>query len=398
MVIGILRQFWYERLTIQGRYVAVGTTSTLIAAVLPNLMVGSLMFSVLGGFFALSLTISIFLSPRVNVQRRMPSRCMAGAWFIANYHVTNNSKRRVYNVGAYEFKLPKMLRIDEVPQYEYLIESGKTVKFNYTIHAQRRGSYLLNGATALSAFPLGLSNAICRSRQSDRLVVYPAFKPLTQLDIPSGLRYQPGGLALINHLGESMEFISNREYQPGDRARDLHARASARTGVPIVRQYAQEYLTRIAMIVDTHTTEVNSDELEANLSLAAAVADYLARQEYIVDLFAAGPDLYHYHSGESLAYLESIFDVLACIERCPDDPLEKIGPVFHEQLRQTSTVISLMLSWDDRRIRFIESIRGSGVQVRTIVVTKNREEMEAARNAGVIVLTADDIESGVKEL
>jgi uncharacterized protein (DUF58 family) len=137
------------------------------------------------------------------------------------------------------------------------------------------------------------------------------------IDLPVGRKYQPGGLHLVSHVGDSEEFIGNREYRPGDRLRDIHHAAWARTGFPIVREFQEEYLCRIAMIVDTlappRDTAARQD-LEAALSLAAAIADALSRQEYVVDLFAAGPDLYHFQAGRGLAYLDNILDILACLE------------------------------------------------------------------------------------
>ena len=48
------------------------------------------------------------------------------------------------------------------------------------------------------------------------------------------------------------------------------------------------------------------ESFERAVSVAASVADFMARQEYLVDLFAAGPNLYHLTAGRSLAYLDQI--------------------------------------------------------------------------------------------
>src|SRR5262249_20160148 len=161
-----------------------------------------------------------------------------------------------------------------------------------------RGSYDIPGPTALSAFPFGLTTGRRYFDRPGKLLVYPAFKPLSRLAIPVGTKYQPGGLVLTSRVGESMEFIGTREYQFGDRVRDLHPRSWARVGFPVVRQFQEEYLTRVAMVVDTFVPSTAPlATLEAVLSLSASIADWLARQDYVVDLFAAGPDLYTFQAG-----------------------------------------------------------------------------------------------------
>jgi uncharacterized protein (DUF58 family) len=247
------------------------------------------------------------------------------------------------------------------------------------------------------------------SKDPRRLIVYPPFHHLRELELPVSQRYQPGGIVLTSNVGESMEFIGNREYRPGDRLRDLHPRSWARVGYPVVKQYQEEFLTRVAILLDTYVPFApprsfrlmsrSDDPLEANLSMAAAIADYLARQEYIVDLFAAGPELYYFQAGRSLGFLDNILDILACIERCPTDPLETIGPRFNQELAQISTVIVLLLDWEPRRQAFLDSIRRAGVQVKPILIS-DRHKLEDLGSAGSTarVLTPRQVRQGVEVL
>src|SRR5690606_31114912 len=83
------------------------------------------------------------------------------------------------------------------------------------------------------------------------IIILPSFEPLAGLTLPVGTRYQPGGIALTSHVGESPEYIGNREYVPGEPIRRLDFRAWARTGRPVVREYQEEYYCRVALILDT---------------------------------------------------------------------------------------------------------------------------------------------------
>ena len=97
--------------------------------------------------------------------------------------------------------------------------------------------------------------------------------------------------------------------------------------------------------------------------------------------------------------MENILDILACIDECKEDPFEVMAPQFSEELNKISTVILLMLSWDDRRDAFVTELIEKGVQVKVIVATDDR-----AKNApditrpGMQVVTMSQIREGIDEL
>lgn len=131
-------------------------------------------------------------------------------------------------------------------------------------------------------------------------------------------------------------------------------------------------MLRVAVILDTHlpkdTAPVRADDFERAVSIAAAVADHMARQDYLVDLFAAGPNLYHLTAGRSLAYLDQILDILACVEGNPEEPFEVIEPQIAELLARISTVICVFLDWNEARRQFVERLAQQGVGVKVIIV------------------------------
>ncbi|MCX5660369.1 MAG: DUF58 domain-containing protein [Planctomycetota bacterium] len=401
-----MRNIWRERLTRPGQYVVAAAVTSIIAGSLPEVMAGSYTFSAFISLVLLSLTISILARPKGRIVRQVADRCVAGATVPVRITVTNTNARDLSDLSAFEFRLPATLSLQGEPLFIPRLRPGETHSFEYPLATSRRGSYLLPGPTLLSSFPFGLTQARRFEPAPHRLVVYPAFRQLTQLDVPVGQRYQPGGIVLTSNVGESMEFVGTREYQAGDRLRDLHPRSWARVGFPVVRQYQEEFLTRVALFVDTFIPPRTGrplapadDLLEANLSMAAAITDYLARQEYIVDLFAAGPELYYFQAGRSLGLFENVMDILACIERCPRDPLEVVGPRFNDELRQVSTVIVLLLDWEPRRQNFVRAIQRLGVQVKTIVVSDTRQQADVdAAGPFSRVVTPAQVRAGIETL
>ncbi|MBN2711695.1 MAG: DUF58 domain-containing protein, partial [Planctomycetes bacterium] len=317
----------------------------------------------------------------------------------------NSSRFSVFDLAAGEYRPDSSIWIDRDPQYVDCLQPGESADVVYSLTPQKRGAYDFSGPMAVTAFPFGLYNAQTVFKEPHRLLVYPRFTPLAAVDLPVGRKHQPGGLQMASNIGDSEEFLGNREYRPGDRLRDIHHAAWARRGYPIVREYQQEYLCRIAMVVDTYVPSYDSnaaDGLEAALSLSAAIADVLSRQEYVIDIFAAGPDLYHFQAGRSLAYLDNILDILACIEATNHNPFITLAPAVAEEIGQISTAVVVLMDWDEEREKFVRSLRDFGVAVKVIVVKDGPPTHNPAgfvSDAGAVtVLTPEQARTGTDRI
>jgi uncharacterized protein (DUF58 family) len=173
-----------------------------------------------------------------------------------------------------------------------------------------------------------------------------------------------------------------------------------------VREYREEYFLRVAVIMDTFVPKNASPEraeaFEHAVSLAASVSDCMARQEYLVDLFAAGPSLYHLTTGRSLAYLDQILDILACVESSTTEPFDTIEPELMSNLARISTVICVFLDWDDRRSAFVRKIAAQGSAMKIIIVRDGPCTIDPYADPGIAssvqVLTSDNCARGPEAL
>jgi uncharacterized protein (DUF58 family) len=357
--------------------------------------------------FATSWLVALLVRPRVRIEREIPSRCAVGATVIVRARVTNVGRSPAFDVSATEVpaRFRPRVRVSSDRAYASVLAPGETVELEYTLEPTLRGAYDFLGPAALTAFPFGLEHARRRVRAPHRMLVYPRFARLAFLDLPVGRKYQPGGLELVSEVGDSGEFVGTREYRPGDALRLVHHAAWARLGFPVVREFQEEYLCRVALVLDTQTPRGFVRErlrLESAISLGAAVAEVLSRQEYVVDLFAAGPDLYHFEAGRSLAYLDNILDVLACVEGTRRNPFETLAPAIAEELDKISTAVVVLLDWDDARVRFVRSLEEAGVAVKVIVVHESRPSSDprgfVTRGGPVTLLAPAQIDAGVDRL
>ncbi len=400
---------WRQRITATGRVLLLvllvaGTVSSVIGVTTPLYFFAVFLFM----FFLVGRMAVLIFGPRVQVHRSLPERCAAGAVVRVQAQVKNTGMLGVFDLGVSE-RMPHMSieLSDEVTYLDYLAP-GRSTRLEYTLEPGRRGVYDFKGPVAITAFPFGVYNHSRKFDAPARMIVYPRFMPLADVDLPTGRRHQPGGLQMVSHVGDSEEFLGNREYRPGDRLRDIHYQSWARVGFPVVREYRQEYLCRIAMIVDTFVpgrgivSGAARRDLEAGLSLAAAIADVLSRREYVIDIFAAGPDLYHFQAGRSLAYLDNILDILACIEPCRHNPFTAIAPVIMEEISQISTAVVVMLDWNREREEFVRSLSQFGVAIKAFVVRSGEPTFDPSgfvTTAGPVkVLTPEQVTAGIDRL
>ncbi len=181
----------------------------------------------------------------------------------------------------------------------------------------RRGPHHLDPFTAAAQLPPGLAQGRLVRSETCRLTVVPRLAIVTSLVTPRAERHQPGGVALASRTGEALELLGLRPYRPGDPVRDLHARSSARTGIPHVREYQQEYFSRFGVVLDTEAAIVTPATFEAAVSLAAGLVARLSRGEGLIDLLLCGDQVHSLTVGRGLGQLDQALDLLALAEPGP---------------------------------------------------------------------------------
>jgi uncharacterized protein (DUF58 family) len=341
----------------------------------------------------------------------MPERVCAGEMIQADVEISQLGRLRGADLAVMPHRLPMV--IDAVPEDGVLLpdlKKGERATVRIGLKCTARGSFVLRGFRVETGFPFGILRAWRTFYEDRRLLVYPKFFPLGRLSLPIGRRYQPGGVAMVSQLGESFEYLGNREYREGDNVRDIDWRATARSQKPIVREWVEEYMLRAAVILDTYVpkkskpkeTQRRRDAFERAVSVSAAVSDYMARQDYLVDIFAAGPNLYHLTAGRSLAYLDQILDILACVNENPNEPFDVIEPQIAELLARLSTVICVFLDWNTTRREFAIRLHHHGVAVKVIICRDEACSIDPSSDAELFGeiprISQADFDRGISEL
>ena len=303
-----------------------------------------------------------------------PERVMAGEEARFEVCLENRSDRARHSVrldgpflpwdGSWRSPAPS---IQDLPP-------GESRRATLVARFDARGAHEIDSFSASALVPLRLALGPRLWSTGTRFVVVPRMANVRALQLASSPRYQPGGVALASRSGESMELVGVRPYRDGDRIRDLHAKTWARTGEPAVREYHQEYFSRVGVVLDTDRTHASENQLEAGISLAAGVIARLSRGEAVIDLLVTGDQLHPLTLGRSLGTLDQALDHLACVEAGPVLDSMRITALLNPYLSCLSSLIFISLGWDDERSSLARAIEQTGVGCRTLGVLEPRRE------------------------
>jgi len=339
--------------------------------------------------FMTTIFFAYFSKPTIVAKRLLPSPPTAGDFYVYQVIIKNIGRRPLRNLKICEDVLPYGL-YDAPDHLEHRgdidwLEPNESATIQLVIRCKWRGMYELPRLLIGSSFPSGLIRWPVYGAHKQHLIVYPKFVTQTNFLVPYQRMYQPGGIAISSHVGDSTEFLSTREYRSGDRMRDIHWSSYARTGKLIVKEYVDEYFVRVGLLVDTQQFKSEKDEIfEKRISMTAGVADAIAKKDYIIDLFAAGDILHHFQMGRALAHLENLLELLACIEPVKKIQFNQLKDDIKPYIKKLSSLIILLGDWDDERAALCRQLEMLGLEIRVLIIRQHPLTQSADRNVTII--------------
>jgi uncharacterized protein (DUF58 family) len=173
-------------------------------------------------------------------------------------------------------------------------------------------------------------------------------------------------------VGDSQEFLSLRDYRPGDPLRRIHWKSWAKTEKPIVKEYQDEFFVRHALILDTFMETEESNIFEEAVSVAASFAYSIPTQESLLDVMFVGTEAFCFTSGRGMAQAEHMLEILASVKLCNDKPFNVLTTLVMARSSYLSGCICIFLSWDEERERLVEYLEGIHVPLLALIVGDNR--------------------------
>lgn len=235
----------------------------------------------------------------------------------------------------------------------------------------RRGYLDFSAAYVARPDPLGLFRALRKYPLPDSQLVLPRTYPVPKLNLPGKRKYRQGGLTLASQIGDSQEFLSLREYQPGDPLRSIHWRSYAKYGEPIVKEYQDEYFVRQGLVLDTFIEGHNNNIFEGAVSIAASFQLAMEEQDSLLDLMFVGNRAYRFTSGRGFGKSANILEILACVQPCVDQTPESLESLLLQHTDELSGMIMILMDWDAIRRNIVEKLIAAGIPTIVFVVVED---------------------------
>ena len=338
-----------------------------------------------------------FRVDRVRIELSPPVRVTIGEQARFALTLRNEDKRPA---GPLRIEGPFLTwdgRWEDDPPAIGVIEPGASLTVEARARFVARGSHHIDSFLIAAGAPFGLFHGPIRTTGSSRFLVVPRVANVASVKTPGARRHQPTGVAVASRTGESPELLGVRPYRRGDAVRDLHARTSARVGMPMVREYQEQHSTRIGVVVDT-ARDASERQFEAALSVAAGAMAWLIRGDRLVDLFIAGATVRSITLGRGYGQIDQALDLLAVVT--PGAPFEslELGRKLQPHLSRLSCLVFVALGSDPARTAFADQVRSAGVGCQTIVVrpakTRAAARGRALGGSDLVQLSVEEIERG----
>ena len=428
----VLDRWLRERLTPAGWLVLGAAGAAAAGGIDLNQTLTAQVFTFLSSLLLLAFLASRAFRARVEISRQLPRYATAGEDFIYRVTVTNRGdaplvgatlaerfrdprpgyeewraarepgeERRNWfdrKVGYFRWRWLIERRIPEQATEALLpaLAPGESLVLRLAFTPRRRGRIELAGLNAARVDPLGLVKGLARVPLAARVLALPKRYRIPALALPGARKFQQGGVSLSASIGDSEEFLSLRDYRPGDPLQRVHWKSFARTGKPIVKEYQDEFFERHALVLDTGTQRGEDAAFEEAVAVAASFVYTIDTQECLLDLLFVGGAVKTYTTGRGQSNAEHMLEVLAGVQPSPAEEFATLARAVLARQSTLSSMIAVLLAWDEPRRQFIRQARASGLELRALLVCGPGETPPV--EPGLLVLRPGAIESGLAQL
>ncbi|WP_028313287.1 DUF58 domain-containing protein [Desulfatibacillum aliphaticivorans] len=399
-----LKYWWRERFTIPGRLVWAIIIFSAMVGVDTNRTTAFQVFCFFCVVMLFSWVFSKFFSCSIQAERRLPKFGTVGQPFHYAIQLNNQGKRRERGLGCMEIMQDDRLSLDQLKKADWpkglwarLVRLGESSRRSYprgvvspvpdmgpgasteieaSVTPASRGRLGFLDVAIVRPDPFNLINSFKRVSRKQSALILPRRYELPPIHLPSVRKRQPGGFSIAHSVGDSEEFLSMRDYQPGDPLRRIHWRSWAKTGKPIIKEFQEEFFVRHALVLDTFPEGRSSRIFEEAVSTAASFASSVQTKESLLDLMFVGAKAYCFTTGRGMGHESLMLEVLASVTPSEGKPFSVLPPAVLQRASALSGVICVLLAWDDERRNFVRELKARSIPVLVLVITDKAADQD----------------------
>lgn len=271
-------------LPLEGGLFIVVTLAIGLAAMNTATQLLFLVFSMMCAFWTLSALMATTSLRQVKVERAMPRLAVAGEPVTIALRAVNTKRW----FDSFSLRATDHLSGGRRIGAAFFVRVPRrgVSQATYRCLFPQRGLHVFESIALATRFPFGLIERTIERRVAGELLVLPQV-----FAIPRPLATWRAALGEdeTNRRGAGSSLYALRDYQPGESARDIHWRVSARRGRLITREYEAEERRRVSLLLDNRAlwSEATARQFERGVVLAASVVAYLLEQGHQVELVTA---------------------------------------------------------------------------------------------------------------
>lgn len=295
---------------------------------------------------------------------------------------------------------PPMLAVDTVDGVarEFALPAlpglgGHTILYEFV--AARRGRLRVGAVMAGRSDPLGLMNSARPVGQSDEIRVHPRRYP-GMVPYLGGSR-DGEGLSTGDPTEGGGAFHSLRDYRQGDPWRRIHWRATAKRGVPMVRQHLVVEDPYHVLVLDDSARAYGPDGFEDAVRIAATLAAAIRKAGFGLELRTCGGDgpvvmEPTMGAGDDTAAL----DLLCDAERFPGgtEPSSVVADMVSRAAAAAAVLGVIIGRWDEAALgRLLDSLAVAGRRFQAAyVIQVGVDQLPRVETSGVLFAQVADSE------
>jgi uncharacterized protein (DUF58 family) len=234
----------------------------------------------------------------------------------------------------------------------------------YRVPTERRGRFLIGPLRCTLTDPFGLARSGTRVLGTDEVIVHPRVHDVLALPEAGGEDLDRDTPKMRGQPDRGNEFLTLREYAPGDDLRRVHWRSTARRDTLMVRQEESRRRAPVLVVLDVRPGAHDRASFEVAVEAAASIVHALDREARPVELVTS---LGKVLGAPGRRHTATVLDELAVIE--PHGLEQFGGPLARRRAASLVVVVGTLRPADTGALGMMTRAGG----LLTIVTTRSTE-------------------------
>jgi uncharacterized protein (DUF58 family) len=262
------------------------------------------------------------------------------------------------------------------------IDAGEQARAAYRFPTDKRGRFEIGPMRATLHDPFGLVTVTRRVLGSEEVIVYPRVHDISAPGEVGGLDLDRDHPRVRARVEPSGDFMTLREYSPGDDLRHVHWRSTARRGELMMRQNETRRRAPVLLVLDVRPGAHDRASFERAVEACASIATALDR--------AARPFQFALSTGVLIGtpgrrHLATIMDELAVVQPHGTDRF-----LLALSRRRTNALIAVTGRLDSNDAGALSLLVRDGGTCMTVSTTSRPSEVAARARRYRLVVVSDN--------